>query len=172
MSILLRRRALALAVLTLMSAAPAAAQAPVQTAAQVALDVVRGLLIVPERDLDFGVVGRGAGTVTVGATSPAAGYFRLVSDASRFILLTLTPPSNLQNGASTIPYTWAASYNASAPNPSTSSALAALALIQPAEPVAGGFTQAHVWIHGSIDVGAGVAYGGYTGTFTLSAWYF
>lgn len=142
----------------------------------VIVDVVNGLSVFRERDLNFGTVLAGTGVHPVAVTSANAGLFRIYGRRNRTVDVTLTPPSVLDNGTHTIPYTWQAAYNQSANDPAAATTVSSptfpLRLLHFVAPAPAG--QAWVWIYGSIDVGTmpnTLSGGTYTGIFTLSAAY-
>ncbi|HUF11866.1 MAG TPA: hypothetical protein VMN78_02055 [Longimicrobiales bacterium] len=150
----------------------AGAQVLLQAQVPVAITVVSGLSVTWQRDVNFGTAVQNAGALTLSAIDAGAGYFWIVAQRNRDVTLTLTPPANLTNGGSTIPYTSAASLNLLTSDPSTATAVVGnTATFRPEEPTgSNSLRRAHLWLHGGVNVGS-VPQGLYTGTFTVTVAY-
>lgn len=146
-----------------------------QTAAlTIQVSVASGLTVLRDRDLNFGQVAANTGLNAVTLASANVGKLHIYGGQNRAVNVTLTPPAQLRNGGSVIPYTWQASYNEQLDDPAAGTtqsfaAPTATFRLRNTSPT-GNYGQAFLWLYGSIVVG-GVPPGLYTGTMTVSAAY-
>ncbi len=130
-------------------------------------------------DLDFGVVAKGSGNVSVDKTYPYVGMFKvqaalaLPAGILPEVDLTFVPPHALDGSEHSIPYSMDASTNSNDDNPIASTATngtTAQITLERDEGSENGLPvySAYVYVFGSIDVGS-VSSGDYAGSLTLNA---
>lgn len=144
------------------------------TSRTITIDVVNGLSLFVDHQIDFGEVVQNSGVDSLMINSPNIGHLTITGQKYKTVYVTLTPPTSLVNGPNSIPYTPAAKYNNIADN--TSGAI--LIPIPPgtanftlnASSVNGKLRNAYIYLFGSINV-ANVPPGTYNGTFMVSVNY-
>ncbi|MGB9591582.1 MAG: DUF4402 domain-containing protein [Candidatus Kryptoniota bacterium] len=144
------------------------------TSRTITIDVVNGLSLFVDHQIDFGEVVQNSGVKSLTVNSPNAGHLTITGQGFKRVYVTLTPPSTLVSGSNSIPYTPLAAYNNSADNPSGATAIpippGTANFILNASSVNWRLRNAYIYLFGSINV-ANVPPGTYNGTFVVSVHY-
>ena len=144
------------------------------TSRTITIDVVNGLSLFVDHQIDFGEVVQNSGANILTINSPNIGHVTITGQKGKTVYVTLTPPDSLLNGTNSIPYTPQAAYNNISDNPSGSTIIpippgtANFKLQAPS--VNGNLRNAYIYLFGSINV-ANVPPGTYNGTFVVSVHY-
>lgn len=164
----LRRAGVVVAAALVGTAATGAAQVSENITAQA--NVLTGLAVTAQSDLDFGDVLPGVAK-SIAITDVGAGSWQITGNASAEVTLGFTLPTNLTNGGNTLPI----SFGASDAGHNVANLAAGATTFDPS---AGTTTdigslpaELYVWVGGTVSPGASQATGLYTGTVTLTVQY-